>query len=98
MKHSRHAYGPALRRELRELRPFNFLVLTAAGAVNAFGVSMFLYPVKLYDSGISGLSMLLDQVTPTWLSLSVFLILLNFPIFLFSPSRSIPSTPSRSIR
>ena len=87
MKHSRHAYGPALRKELRELRPFNFLVLTGAGAVNAFGVSMFLYPVKLYDSGISGLSMLLDQVTPTWLSLSVFLILLNFPIFLFGLRR-----------
>ena len=87
MKHSRHSHGPALRKELRELRPFNFLILTGAGAVNAFGVSMFLYPVKLYDSGISGLSMLLDQVTPTWLSLSVFLILLNFPIFLFGLRR-----------
>ena len=77
----------ALKRELEELRAVNFVVLTAAGIVNAFGVSMFLYPVKLYDSGISGLSMLLDQVTPMWLSLSVFLILLNFPIFLFGLKR-----------
>ena len=82
-----HERGLALRRELHELRPVNFLVLTGAGIVNAFGVTMFLYPVKLYDSGISGLSMLLDQVTPAWLSLSVFLILLNFPIFLFGLRR-----------
>ncbi len=65
----------------------NFLLLTVAGAVNAFGVSMFLFPVRLYDSGISGLSMLLDQVTPPGLTLSVFLILLNFPIFLFGLRR-----------
>ena len=87
MKQKRQTHGLALRRELKELRGVNFLVLTVAGIVNAFGVSMFLYPVKLYDSGISGLSMLLDQVTPTWLSLSVFLILLNFPIFLFGLRR-----------
>ena len=66
---------------LRELRAVNFLLLAVAGAVNAFGVTMFLYPVRLYDSGVSGLSMLLDQLTP--LSLSVFLILLNFPILIF---------------
>ena len=62
---------------------FDFLLLTAAGTINAFGVSLFLFPVKLYDSGISGLSMLLDQITPPMFTLSLFLILLNFPIFLF---------------
>ena len=51
--------------------------------INAFGVTMFLYPVKLYDSGISGTSMLLDQITPDHYELSLFLILLNVPIFLF---------------
>ena len=61
----------------------NFIGLTVAGIVNAFGVTLFLYPVKLYDSGISGLSMLLDQVTPAWCSLSLFLLVLNLPIFLF---------------
>ena len=72
-----------LRRELRELRPANFLFLTAAGVVNAFGVTMFLYPVRLYDSGMSGTSMLLDQLTPAHYTLSLFLLLLNLPIFLF---------------
>ncbi len=67
----------------KELRITNFILLTLAGIVNAFGVCLFLFPVKLYDSGISGLSMLLDQLTPTTFTLSVFLILLNFPIFLF---------------
>ena len=74
-------------RELGEIRAGNFLALTVAGTVNAFGVSMFLYPVKLYDSGISGLSMLLDQVTPEWLSLSVFLLVLNLPVFIFGLRR-----------
>lgn len=70
-------------KEFKELRIRNFLMLTIAGIINAFGVTIFLFPVKLYDSGISGLSMLLDQITPSWLSLSVFLVLLNVPIFLF---------------
>ena len=61
----------------------NLLMLFVAGIVNAFGVTIFLYPVKLYDSGISGLSMLLDQITPDHLSLSLFLIVFNIPIFIF---------------
>ena len=61
----------------------NFLLLTVAGLVNAFGVTFFLAPVKLYDSGISGTSMLLSQITPDWLSLSLFLVLLNVPLFLY---------------
>lgn len=73
----------AFRKELKELRPVYFIFLTVAGMINAFGVTMFLYPVKLYDSGISGSSMLLDQVTPAHYELSLFLILLNLPIFLF---------------
>lgn len=61
----------------------NFLLLTIAGAVNAFGVTFFLAPVKLYDSGISGTSMLLSQITPKWMSLSLFLLILNIPLFLY---------------
>ena len=60
----------------------NFLMLLVSGTVNALGVTMFLTPVGLYDSGISGTSMLLDQLTPTWLTLSVFLVVLNVPLFL----------------
>ena len=69
--------------ELRKLRWQSFLLLALAGLVNAFGVTMFLAPVKLYDSGISGTSMLLAQVTPAEWSLSVFLLLLNVPLFLY---------------
>lgn len=68
---------------LKEIKPLNFLFLIAAGIINAFGVTIFLFPVKLYDSGISGLSMLLDQVTPSFLTISVFLLVLNVPVFLF---------------
>lgn len=56
-------------------------MLTISGIVNAFGVTIFLSPVKLYDSGISGTSMLLSQITP--LGLSVFLLILNIPLFLY---------------
>lgn len=69
--------------ELKKLAPIRFIVLLLAGCVNAFGVTIFLAPVKLYDSGISGTSILLSQVTPDYLSLSIFLLLLNIPIFLF---------------
>ena len=40
------------------LRRDRFVMLTIAGLINAFGVSVFLYPVNLYDSGISGTAML----------------------------------------
>ena len=68
---------------LRKISPFRLFMLTLAGIVNAFGITLFLMPVKLYDSGISGTSMLLAQVTPNALSLSFFLILLNIPLFLY---------------
>ena len=72
-----------IKTNLKELSPFNFLVLTLAGIINSIGVTMFLSPVKLYDSGISGTSMLLGQITPEYLSLSLFLVLLNIPIFIY---------------
>lgn len=67
------------------LRVSNFVCLTIAGLINAFGVTVFLAPVQLYDSGISGTSILLSQVTP--LSLSVFLLILNVPLFLYGLKR-----------
>lgn len=72
-----------IKTQLSSLSIKNFLALLLAGIINAFGVVLFLFPVKLYDSGISGLSMLLDQITPPYLTLSVFLIIINIPIFLF---------------
>ena len=68
---------------LDQLSIINFLVITIAGIINAIGVTMFLAPVNLYDSGISGTSMLFAQMTPDFMTLSIFLILLNFPLFVF---------------
>ncbi len=69
--------------ELKTLRWKNFVFLLLAGSINAFGVTVFLAPVRLYDSGISGTSILLSQVTPDYLTLPFFLLLLNVPLFLF---------------
>lgn len=68
---------------LNQLDWRNFVMLLIAGCINAFGVTVFLAPVKLYDSGISGTSMLLSQLTSEKISLSIFLIILNIPLFLF---------------
>ena len=65
----------------------NFLMLTVAGVINAFGVTVFLAPVKLYDSGISGTSMLLSGITPEYLTLPIFLVVLNIPLFLYGLKR-----------
>lgn len=69
--------------ELKNLRWQNFIALFIAGCINAFGVTVFIAPVKLYDSGISGTSILLSQITPEYMTLSVFLLILNIPLFLF---------------
>lgn len=82
---------------LHTLNGMNFLFLTAAGIINAFGVVMFLAPVKLFDSGISGTSMLVSQQTPAWCSLSLILILLNIPIFLFGLKKEGPAFTIYSI-
>ena len=69
--------------QLKSLQPQNFRLLLSAGIVNSIGVTMFLAPVQIYDSGISGTSMLLAQITPEGYTLSLFLVLLNIPLFLF---------------
>ena len=68
---------------IKKFNILNFLGLTVAGIINAVGVTMFLAPVNLYDSGISGTSILLSQVTPEKFTLSVFLVILNIPLFLY---------------
>lgn len=70
-----------MRRLIKQLSWRNFAQLFLAGCINAFGVTVFLAPVRLYDSGISGTAILLSQLTP--LPLSAFLLLLNVPLFLF---------------
>jgi uncharacterized membrane-anchored protein YitT (DUF2179 family) len=68
---------------LHSIKLKNIIVLTLAGMINAFGVTIFLAPVRLYDSGISGTAMLISQITPDYLSLSLFLLLFNLPLFLY---------------
>lgn len=66
--------------ELKKLHWLNFIFLTLAGIINATGVTLFLTANGLYDGGFSGTSFFLSQVTP--LSLSIFLVILNFPFFI----------------
>ena len=70
-------------KELKIIKLINFPMLMLAGFINAFGVTVFLSPVNLYDSGISGTSMLLGQLTPEYMTLSIFLLILNVPLFLY---------------
>ena len=72
-----------IKRSVSEINIFNLIILTVAGFINAFGITVFLNPVNLYDSGISGTSMLLSQITPPQFSLSLFLLILNIPLFAF---------------
>ena len=72
-----------MRKLLSQINIKNIFMLTIAGFVNAFGITAFLMPVKLYDSGISGTSMLLSQITPQNFTLSAFLLILNIPLFIF---------------
>ena len=58
-KEEKEPFASLLKKRLKEINPLNFLFLTLAGVINAFGVTLFLFPVKLYDSGISGTSMLI---------------------------------------
>lgn len=76
-----------LKEIIKELSIKNFMVLFIAGVINAIGVTMFLAPVHLYDSGISGTSMLLWHISPPYLTLSFFLLILNVPLFIFGYKR-----------
>ena len=78
-----------MKTQLAALRPKNLLFLTLAGIINAIGVTVFIAPVGLYDSGISGTSILLSQLAP--LSLSLFLLALNIPLFLYGLKKQGPA-------
>ena len=70
---------------LKGIKFKNILMLTIAGIINAIGVTIFISPVNLYDSGISGTSILLSQ--QTGLTMSIFLVLLNIPIFIYGTKK-----------
>lgn len=74
-----------IKEELSSLRPVRFLLLTLSGIINAIGIVLFLSPVNLFDSGFSGTSMFLAEITS--LPLGVFLLVLNIPFFIFGYKR-----------
>lgn len=89
--------GVLLSRLRKALPPVSLLMLTVAGIVNAFGVVLFLSPVALYDSGISGTSMLFAQLARGIIPFSLFLIVLNVPLFLYGLRREGSTFTIRSI-
>ena len=99
MTQSRKSFRPGALLSLlrRVLPPISLLMLTVAGIVNAFGVVLFLSPVALYDSGISGTSMLFAQIGRGVIPFSLFLIVLNVPLFLYGLRREGSTFTIRSI-
>ncbi len=76
-----------MKKALTSLQITNIIMLTIAGIINAFGVTVFLMPVNLYDSGISGTSMLLSHINVPWMTLSFFLIILNVPLLIYGTKK-----------
>ena len=68
---------------MKKVKISNLAVIFIAGCINAVGVVMFLAPLNIYDSGFSGTSMLLWQLTPAALTLPLCLLLLNLPLFTY---------------
>ena len=69
----------------------NFIFLFAAGVINAAGVTLLLLPANFYDSGLSGVSMLVIQLLPqgvrNYVQLWIPLVILNAPVFVFAMKR-----------
>ena len=75
----------AIKEQFKQIRPSNFFFLTLAGIINSVGVTLFLAPpaVNLFDSGFSGTSILLGNLTQNaGMNMSVWLVILNVPFFL----------------
>ena len=72
-----------LKNGLKEIELKKMIFMTLAGIVSSIGITMFLSPVHLYDSDIAGTSLFLSQITPSFMSLSLFLVILNIPLLLY---------------
>ncbi len=70
-----------MRATLKQIHYVNFIFLTLAGVINAAAVTLFLQPALLYDGGFSGTSILFSNLSGA--SVSIFLLVLNFPFFIF---------------
>ncbi len=67
--------------ELKQLKWYNLIASFVAGIINATGVALFLIPGRIIDGGFSGTSYILSQVTN--LPLSLFIVIINIPFFIF---------------
>lgn len=72
-----------LKNSLRSLKWYKFPLLMLAGIISSLGITAFLQPAHLYDSGIAGTSMFLADLTPSFLTLPMFLLVLNVPLLLY---------------
>jgi uncharacterized membrane-anchored protein YitT (DUF2179 family) len=70
--------------ELEKMSLANFFMLAFAGIINAYSITMFLFPMKFFDGGLSGIAMLLAQATPKEYTLPFFLVLLNIPTIILA--------------
>lgn len=68
---------------LQSLKWYKFPLFVLAGTVSSLGITAFLQPAGLYDNGIAGTSMFLADLTPSFLSLPLFLLVLNIPLILY---------------
>lgn len=59
---------------------FPYLMITIGAALAAFAIEEFLIPSTILDGGITGISMILDKITP--LGMSVFIVILNLPFLI----------------
>ncbi|MCI8404373.1 MAG: YitT family protein [Clostridia bacterium] len=59
---------------------FPYLMITVGAGLAAFAIEEFLIPSTILDGGITGISMILDKITP--LQMSVFIIMLNLPFLI----------------
>ena len=73
----------SIRNSLRSLKWYKFPLLMLAGIISSLGITAFLQPARLYDSGIAGTSMFLADMTPPVLTLPIFLLVLNIPLILY---------------
>ncbi|MEG1706417.1 MAG: YitT family protein, partial [Clostridia bacterium] len=77
----------ALKKELHSIKWTNFIFLTLSGLVNATGVTLFLTPVNLVDGGFSGTSFVISALSNGYITLSLALVVLNFPFFIFGAKK-----------
>lgn len=73
--------------KLKELRFLNFFMLSIAGVINSTGVNLMLEPLKFLDGGFSGLSEFLGSICSPYVTMSVFLLILNVPLFIFGAKK-----------